>query len=204
MFHGKKIVVVMPAYNAARTIERTYHELPLDLVDEVVRVAKAAQIHDYIASLPDGYDTVVGERGLTLSGGQRQRVTIARTLLTDPSILILDDSTSNVDAETEVLIRKAIDDRVVVMDGGRIAAVGVHDELMGSSLIYRRLIESQQGDHRHRVVADHAIGLVTGQLPDGKTPTLEVLGEKRLHELVGPLRLEDGEQRMRCTKGVPQ
>ncbi|TEU11142.1 ABC transporter ATP-binding protein, partial [Candidatus Bathyarchaeota archaeon] len=135
--------------------------------EEVVRVAKAAQIHDFIASLPDGYDSVVGERGMTLSGGQRQRVTIARTLLTDPRILILDDSTSNVDAETEVLIRKAIDallegrtaliitqrastskaaDRVVVMDGGRIAAVGVHDELMGSSAIYRRLIESQALD----------------------------------------------------------
>jgi ATP-binding cassette subfamily B protein len=136
-------------------------------LEEVVRVAKAAQIHDYIASLPDGYDSVVGERGMTLSGGQRQRVTIARTLLTDPRILILDDSTSNVDAETEVLIRKAIDallegrtaliitqrastskaaDRVVVMDGGKIAAVGVHDELMGSSAIYRRLIESQALD----------------------------------------------------------
>ena len=132
--------------------------------EEIVGVAKAAQIHDYIASLPDGYDTVVGERGLTLSGGQRQRVTIARTLLTDPGILILDDSTSNVDAETEVLIRRAIDallvgrtaliitqrastcqaaDKVVVMDGGRVAAVGTHDELMETSEIYQMLIESQ-------------------------------------------------------------
>jgi len=132
--------------------------------EEIVAVAKAAQIHDFIKSLPDGYGTMVGERGLTLSGGQRQRVTIARTLLTDPSILILDDSTSNVDAETEVLIRKAIDalvegrtsliitqrastcqavDRVVVMNKGRIAAMGSHDELMASSSIYRRLIESQ-------------------------------------------------------------
>ncbi|RLI10135.1 ABC transporter ATP-binding protein [Candidatus Bathyarchaeota archaeon] len=132
--------------------------------EEIIRVAKAAQIHDFIESLPMGYDTVVGERGLTLSGGQRQRITIARTLLTDPAILILDDSTSNVDAETEVLIRKAIDallegrtaliitqrastceaaDRVVVMDGGRIAAVGKHGDLLASSEIYRRLIESQ-------------------------------------------------------------
>ena len=132
--------------------------------DDIVSVAKAAQIHDFIGSLPDGYETVVGERGLTLSGGQRQRVTIARTLLTDPGILILDDSTSNVDAETEVLIRKAIDallkgrtaliitqrastcqaaDKVVVMDKGRIAAVGSHSDLMASSPIYRQLIESQ-------------------------------------------------------------
>ncbi len=132
--------------------------------EEIVSVAKAAQIHDFISSLPEGYEAVVGERGLTLSGGQRQRVTIARTLLTDPSILILDDSTSNVDAETEILIRRAIDallegrtaliitqrastceaaDRVVVMDKGRIVAKGTHDELLGSSRIYRQLIESQ-------------------------------------------------------------
>jgi ATP-binding cassette subfamily B protein len=137
--------------------------------DEVVKVAEAAQIHEFISSLPDGYGTVVGERGLTLSGGQRQRVTIARTLLSDPGLLILDDSTSNVDAETEVLIRKALDsllegrtalvitqrastckaaDKVVVMDNGRIAAVGRHDELMASSRIYRQLIESQALDIR--------------------------------------------------------
>ena len=132
--------------------------------EEVINVAKAAQIHDFIESLPDGYETIVGERGLTLSGGQRQRVTIARTLLTNPSILILDDSTSNVDAETEVLIRKAIDalleertaliitqrastcqaaDRVVVMEKGRMTAMGSHSDLMAYSPIYRQLIESQ-------------------------------------------------------------
>ena len=132
--------------------------------EEVVAAAKAAQIHDYIASLPKGYETEVGERGLTLSGGQRQRVAIARVLLMNPSILILDDSTSNVDAETEVFIRKAIDallesrtaliitqrastcenaDKVVVVDEGHIVAIGKHDELLKTSEKYRRLIESQ-------------------------------------------------------------
>ena len=132
--------------------------------DEIVRAAQAAQIHDYIISLPKGYDTVVGERGLTLSGGQRQRISIARTLLTQPTILILDDSTSNVDAETEILIRKAIEsllegrtaliitqrastceaaDRVVVMDEGKIIAVGKHSQLLESSDKYRLLIKSQ-------------------------------------------------------------
>jgi len=132
--------------------------------DEIVKAAQAAQIHDFIISLPKGYDTMVGERGLTLSGGQRQRISIARTLLTQPTILILDDSTSNVDAETEILIGKAIEsllegrtaliitqrastceaaDRVVVMDEGRIIAVGKHSQLLESSDKYRLLIESQ-------------------------------------------------------------
>ena len=117
--------------------------------------------------MPDGYDTVVGERGITLSGGQRQRVSIARTLLTDPRILILDDSTSNVDAQTEAQIRKAIDsllqgrtaliitqrastceaaDKVVLMENGRIIAMGSHRDLLESSRGYRRLIESQELD----------------------------------------------------------
>ena len=135
--------------------------------EEIVAAAKAAQIHEYIESLPDGYDTMVGERGITLSGGQRQRVSIARTLLTNPRILILDDSTSNVDAQTEAQIRKAIDtllqgrtaliitqrastceaaDKVVVMEDGRIIAEGKHRDLLESSSDYRRLIESQELD----------------------------------------------------------
>jgi ATP-binding cassette subfamily B protein len=135
--------------------------------EEIIAAAKAAQIHEHIESLPDGYDTAVGERGITLSGGQRQRVSIARTLLTDPRILILDDSTSNVDAQTEVQIRKAIDsllqgrtalvitqrastceaaDKVVVMENGRIIAEGKHSDLLESSSGYRRLIESQELD----------------------------------------------------------
>ena len=132
--------------------------------DEVTQAARASQIHDYISSLPKGYDTEVGERGLTLSGGQRQRIAIARVLLTDPRILILDDSTSNVDAETEVLIRKAIDalleertaliitqrastcenaDKVVVVDEGRVIAMGKHADLLRTSEKYRLLIGSQ-------------------------------------------------------------
>ncbi len=136
-------------------------------LEEVIKAAKAAQIHEFVDGLPDRYDTIVGERGVTLSGGQRQRVTIARTLLADPSLLILDDSTSNVDAETEELIRKAINallegrtaliitqrastcqaaDKVVVVESGRIAAVGKHENLVETSETYRLLIESQTLD----------------------------------------------------------
>ena len=132
--------------------------------EEIMEASKAAQIHEYIMTLPLGYDTIVGERGITLSGGQRQRLSIARTLLTDPRILILDDSTSNVDAHTETLIRKAIEnlrknrtalivtqrastcesaDLVILMDKGRIIAQGKHRDLLRSSEEYRQLIESQ-------------------------------------------------------------
>jgi ATP-binding cassette subfamily B protein len=128
---------------------------------EVEAAARAAQAHDFILDLPDGYDTVVGERGLTLSGGQRQRVALARAILTDPAVLVLDDATSAVDARTEeaihdnlravladrttLLIAHRIStlhlaDRVVVLDGGRVAEEGTHEDLMARSAFYRGLL----------------------------------------------------------------
>jgi ATP-binding cassette subfamily B protein len=132
----------------------------------VVDAAKAAQIHDFILGLPDGYDTLVGERGVGLSGGQKQRVAIARTLLTDYSILILDDSTSAVDAQTAAQIQAALDnlmrqkacttfvvaqristvrtaDRILLMDKGQLVGQGTHEELMRTSPLYGAILESQ-------------------------------------------------------------
>jgi ATP-binding cassette, subfamily B, bacterial len=130
--------------------------------DDVVQAARLAQAHDFIERLPDGYDTVIGERGITLSGGQRQRVAIARALLVDPRILILDDATASVDATTEARIRLglrhamrgrttiiiahrlstiALADELVVLDRGRVAARGRHDELLGRSPVYREIYE---------------------------------------------------------------
>jgi ATP-binding cassette subfamily B protein len=129
--------------------------------EEVERAAKLAMLHDFIASLPQGYDTVVGERGVTLSGGQRQRLAIARTLLIDPKIVILDDSMSNVDAETERAIYEAITkhfkgktliiitqrpstmrlaDRIVVIEDGRVVEEGRHEELLAKGGAYARLL----------------------------------------------------------------
>ncbi|MCY4115911.1 MAG: ABC transporter ATP-binding protein [Caldilineaceae bacterium] len=131
---------------------------------EVEAAARAAAAHDFIVSFPDGYETAVGERGTTLSGGQKQRVAIARALLTDPRILILDDSTSNVDVATEVLIQNALDrlmedrtsfviaqristvvnaDQILVLDKGRIVDRGTHEELMATSAIYTDIYHSQ-------------------------------------------------------------
>ena len=162
---GQIGIVLQDIYIFSTTIKENITFGKPDATDEeVISAAKTAQIHDYITSMPKGYDTEVGERGLTLSGGQRQRVAIARVLLMNPSILILDDSTSNIDAETEVLIRKAIDallegrtaliitqrastcenaDKVVVVDEGHIVAIGKHKALLKTSDKYRQLIESQ-------------------------------------------------------------
>ncbi len=143
--------------------------------EEVVAAARAAQSHDFILDLPQGYDTHIEERGVNLSGGQKQRIAIARALLTRPAILILDDSTSSVDVETETKIQAALDerrktgtsaslslgtcfvvaqristvlkaDKIVVLDQGRIAAQGTHRELLQSSPIYQEIYASQLGN----------------------------------------------------------
>jgi ATP-binding cassette subfamily B protein len=131
---------------------------------EIESAARAAAIHDVIAAFPDGYDTLVGEKGVTLSGGQKQRVVIARTLLRDPRILILDDATSSVDAETEGMIRQALErlmlgrttliiahriqsvmiaDLILVLDKGQIVQKGSHEELLAQPGIYRRIYDLQ-------------------------------------------------------------
>ncbi len=138
--------------------------VPDATLEQVITAAKAAQIHDFITSLPQGYDTWVGERGVTLSGGEKQRVVIARSLLIDPRILILDDSTSSVDAETEHLIRQALDKLIegrttfiithrlpiirhagliLVLKDGRLVEKGNHDELMAINGLYRETYQGQ-------------------------------------------------------------
>jgi len=136
--------------------------------EEIIAAAKAAQAHGFIFAFPDGYDTFVGQRGANLSGGQKQRIAIARALLVQPKVLILDDSTSAVDVETETKIQAALEDlmvgrtcfviaqristvlnadKIVVLDRGQIAATGTHTELVASSPIYREIYESQLGNN---------------------------------------------------------
>ena len=139
-------------------------------LEQIVAVAKAAYLDDFIQGLPAGYDTWVGERGTTLSGGEKQRLAIARTLLINPSILILDDSTSNVDAETEYLIRQALDrlirrrttfiithrlpiiknaDLILMLREGRIVERGKHSDLMAGNGFYRQVYQAQLAATQH-------------------------------------------------------
>jgi ATP-binding cassette subfamily B protein len=135
--------------------------------NEIRAAAEIAEAHEFITRLPEGYRTIVGERGQKLSGGQRQRVSIARAVLVDPPILVLDEATSAVDNETEAAIQRSLErisldrttvviahrlstirhaDRIYVLEDGRVAEVGTHDELLESSRIYRALWDVQTGE----------------------------------------------------------
>jgi ABC-type multidrug transport system fused ATPase/permease subunit len=161
--------------------------------EQIVTAARQAQAHEFICDLPDGYDTVVGERGLSLSGGQRQRIAIARALLMNPRVLILDDATASVDASTEARIKLALRevmkgrttviiahrlstislaDEVVVLDKGRIVARGAHDELVETSPVYREI-------HDHGLVERRFVQLDPDGAPiekDGEAPQRRAAG----------------------------
>jgi len=132
--------------------------------EEIVRAAKQADLHDFIMTLPDAYDTKIGEDGIKLSVGQKQRLSIARAILTDPKILILDDATSALDSQTEANVQEALEhvmkgrtsiiiahrlstvvnaDKIVVLDKGEVVDIGTHEELVSKPGVYRTLYEEQ-------------------------------------------------------------
>jgi ATP-binding cassette subfamily B protein len=160
-------------------------------LEQIIAAAQSAEAHEFIAALPHGYDTVVGEQGLTLSGGQRQRVALARALITDPAILVLDDATSAVDTRIEMEIQATLRrlmkgrttiliarrrstlhlaDRICLMDGGSVADAGTHDELMARSRLYRQML-SGPGSEEGEADLDPE-DIVRDTRVDGVTPEL--------------------------------
>jgi len=158
------VVAQEPILFATTVRENIRYGRPDATEAEVIAAATAANAHDFIAGFPEGYETKVGERGVRLSGGQKQRVAIARALLKDPRVLILDEATSSLDAESEHLVQEALErlmrgrstlviahrlstvkgaDRILVMDGGRIVQEGTHEALMGKGGLYRQLVQRQ-------------------------------------------------------------
>ncbi len=158
------VVSQEPILFATSILDNIRYGRPDASLDEVTAAAEAANAHDFIGTFPEGYETLVGERGVKLSGGQKQRVAIARALLKDPRVLILDEATSALDAESEHLVQEALDrlmegrttliiahrlstvkeaDRVCVLDQGQLAQEGTHDELVAQDGIYRRLVQHQ-------------------------------------------------------------
>lgn len=175
-------IVLQDPFLFSQTIaENIAYGRPNATFDDIVEAAKAARAHKFITNMPEGYDTRVGERGVTLSGGQKQRIAIARALLTDPRILILDDSTSSVDTETEHLIQEALDvlmegrttfiiaqrlltlknaDCILVLDRGQIVERGTHEELLTHNGLYREIYDLQLRDQ------EEFVALESGRLGD--------------------------------------
>ena len=157
-----------PFLFSASVAENIAYARPDASIEEIEAAARRAQAHDFVSRLPQGYETQIGERGLTVSGGQRQRIAIARALLANPRVLVLDDATSSVDASTEQSIKLALAeamagrttfviahrlstialaDEIVVLDGGRIVAHGDHEELLEQSDLYREIVEKGLPEH---------------------------------------------------------